>query len=100
MIQNVREVRQILVPLAVLSAVAAGGLGVVDDGQIILAGGVAANRRLRERLVAVSSLPVVIPAPVLCTDNAAMIAACSYFHLMTRRSDGWDLDVQPNLKLV
>ncbi len=68
--------------------------------QILLAGGVAANTLLRDTMSLRSSIPVLFPPPPLCTDNAAMIAACSYFHLMTRRSDGWDLDVQPNLKLV
>lgn len=40
---------------------------------LVLAGGVAANRRLRQRLA--DSLPhVVYPAPALCTDNGAMVA--------------------------
>ncbi len=68
--------------------------------QIILAGGVAANRRLRERLVAVSSLPVVIPAPVLCTDNAAMIAACGCFRFESGLADELDIDVVPGLRLA
>ena len=44
---------------------------------IILAGGVAAARRLREAVAALGrnfSLPCIVPAPALCTDNAAMIA--------------------------
>jgi len=67
--------------------------------QILLAGGVAANKRLRQRLVESSPLPVLIPPPVLCTDNAAMIAACGYYHLKAGRADSLDLDVIPSLKL-
>ena len=42
-------------------------------GELVIAGGVAANRRLRARLAA--ALPrVIYPPPDLCTDNGAMIA--------------------------
>ncbi len=68
--------------------------------QILLAGGVAANALLRQRLVKASSLPVLIPPPELCTDNAAMIAACGYFRFQAGRIDSLDLDVVPNLKLA
>jgi len=68
--------------------------------QILLAGGVAANRRLRERLAKDSPLPVLIPPLVLCTDNAAMIAACGYFRFQAGKLDGLNLDVIPSLKLA
>ncbi len=68
--------------------------------QILLAGGVAANKALRQRLVQDSPLPVLIPPPVLCTDNAAMIAACGYRHFLSGRIAGLDLDVVPGLKLA
>jgi N6-L-threonylcarbamoyladenine synthase len=68
--------------------------------QILLAGGVAANRPLRQRLLKDSPLPVLIPDLKLCTDNAAMIAACGYFHFQAGRIDGLDLDVVPSLKLA
>jgi N6-L-threonylcarbamoyladenine synthase len=45
---------------------------------VMLAGGVAANSRLRQHLrerASAENLSVFIPSPVLCTDNAAMIAA-------------------------
>jgi N6-L-threonylcarbamoyladenine synthase len=67
--------------------------------RILLAGGVAANELLRQRLVENSPLPVLIPPPVLCTDNAAMIAACGYYRLKAGRIDSLDLDVIPSLKL-
>ena len=68
--------------------------------QILLAGGVAANELLRQRLVKDSPLPVLIPPPVLCTDNAAMIAACGYYRLQAGKTNGLDLDVVPGLKLA
>jgi len=68
--------------------------------QILLAGGVASNERLRSWLVKDSPLPVLIPEPILCTDNAAMIAACGYYRFKAGKVDGLDLDVLPGLKLA
>jgi N6-L-threonylcarbamoyladenine synthase len=65
--------------------------------QILLAGGVAANSALRNRFLADSPLPVLIPPPVLCTDNAAMIASCAFFHLSNGNTDRSGLDVIPGL---
>ena len=47
----------------------------LDVAAVLLAGGVAANGRLREEMRARSPVPVRIPPPALCTDNAAMIGA-------------------------
>jgi N6-L-threonylcarbamoyladenine synthase len=68
--------------------------------QVLVAGGVAANKSLREKLVQQSSIPVLVPKPVFCTDNAAMIASCSYYHFQADRIDGLDIDVVPGLKLA
>ena len=68
--------------------------------QILLAGGVASNKVLRQRLMEKSVIPVIIPPPILCTDNAAMIAACGYFRFMAGKTSGLDMDVIPNLKLA
>ena len=68
--------------------------------QILLAGGVASNKPLRQRLVESSPIPVLIPPPVLCTDNAAMIAACGYYRFQSGKIDSLDLDVIPSLKLA
>ncbi len=68
--------------------------------QILLSGGVASNRRLRKHLVASSPIPVLVPEPILCTDNAAMVAACGYFRFQAGKIDGLDMDVVPSFKLA
>jgi N6-L-threonylcarbamoyladenine synthase len=68
--------------------------------QILLAGGVAANRELRQAMLSRSPRLVLIPPLSLCTDNAAMVAACGYFRFQAGGPvSGWDLDVAPGLKL-
>ena len=66
---------------------------------IILGGGVTANARLRAEITAASSLPVIIPPPILCTDNGAMIAACAYFQYRRGEEFGLELDIDPALPL-
>jgi N6-L-threonylcarbamoyladenine synthase len=70
-----------------------------DATEILLAGGVAANARLREELLRRAHVPVRCPPPALCTDNAAMIAAAAFYRFDAGRQSGWDLDVEPNLPL-
>ncbi len=66
---------------------------------IVLGGGVTANARLRAEITGASSLPVIIPPPVLCTDNGAMIAACAYFQYRRGEQFGLELDIDPALPL-
>lgn len=68
--------------------------------QILLAGGVAANKHLREQMTARADRPVLIPPPKLCVDNGAMIAAAAWWHYRAGETSPWDLDVVPNLKLA
>ncbi|MDH5365166.1 MAG: tRNA (adenosine(37)-N6)-threonylcarbamoyltransferase complex transferase subunit TsaD [Dehalococcoidia bacterium] len=75
---------------------AAKGLGVK---QILLSGGVAANKLLTERFLSSSPIPVLVPPPHLCTDNAAMVAACGYYHFQAGKISDYDLDVVPSLSL-
>jgi N6-L-threonylcarbamoyladenine synthase len=67
--------------------------------QILLSGGVAANKTLTQHFLVDSPVPVLIPPPHLCTDNAAMVAACGYYHFQAGGIGGYDLDVVPGLSL-
>jgi N6-L-threonylcarbamoyladenine synthase len=67
--------------------------------QVLLGGGVAANKALGDHFVRNSPIPVLIPPPSLCTDNAAMIAACGYYRFQLGVTDGYDIDVVPGLSL-
>ncbi|HTL12598.1 MAG TPA: tRNA (adenosine(37)-N6)-threonylcarbamoyltransferase complex transferase subunit TsaD [Bdellovibrionota bacterium] len=49
---------------------------------LAVVGGVAANRRLRERLNRDLGVPALFPLPEYCTDNAAMIAAAGAFRFL------------------
>jgi N6-L-threonylcarbamoyladenine synthase len=71
-----------------------------DATEILLAGGVSANMRLREELTRRAPVPVRCPPIALCTDNAAMIAAAAFYRFDAGRQSGWDLDVEPNLPLA
>jgi N6-L-threonylcarbamoyladenine synthase len=68
----------------------------VGAAEIALAGGVAANLPLRQRVRELSPVPVRIPPVWLCTDNAAMIGAAAYYRFMAGCRSGLDLDVTPN----
>ncbi|MCK5181229.1 MAG: tRNA (adenosine(37)-N6)-threonylcarbamoyltransferase complex transferase subunit TsaD [Dehalococcoidia bacterium] len=67
--------------------------------QILLSGGVAANKTLTQHFLANSPVPVLVPPSHLCTDNAAMVAACGYYHIQAGEVSGYDLDVVPSLSL-
>ncbi len=68
----------------------------IEPKQILLAGGVAANGSLRQEFMRRSKIPVCLPPPSLCTDNAAMIACCGYFNLREGRRSDLSLDILPN----
>ncbi len=75
------------------SVAAALRTGVSD---IVVAGGVAANSRLREALRQAGDregLRVLCPGARLCTDNAAMVAIAGYHRLRMGHEDGLDADV-------
>ena len=54
-----------------------------------------ANQRIRERIVERATVPVFIPPPALCTDNAAMIGAAAFRHLDAARAPQEPIDVRP-----
>ena len=67
-----------------------------------IAGGVASNGALRDRLQGVCDecgIPFYKPSPILCTDNGVMIAAAGYHEFMARNFAGLDLNAVPALKL-
>ncbi|MFZ5857452.1 MAG: tRNA (adenosine(37)-N6)-threonylcarbamoyltransferase complex transferase subunit TsaD [Chloroflexota bacterium] len=67
--------------------------------EILVAGGVSANRALRQAFKAQTEFPVHIPRITLCTDNAAMIGAAGYFRYALGHVSEMDLDVQPTWPL-
>ena len=70
--------------------------------KIVLAGGVSANSYIRARLDDLAkkeNLEMFYPELKLCTDNAAMIASCGYYHFIQGEKSGLDLNAMPNLKL-
>jgi N6-L-threonylcarbamoyladenine synthase len=71
-------------------------------GHVVVVGGVAANRRLRERVSqagAEQGIAVHIPGLALCGDNAAMIAAAGYHYLQKGRRGKLDDDVYSRVPL-
>jgi len=69
---------------------------------IVLGGGVAANAPLRERMARGAErlgLPLIVPRPGLCTDNAAMIGAAGWYRYAAGARAGLDLDARPSLRL-
>lgn len=73
-----------------------------DVKTVALAGGVAANTALRKKMTAECAkhgISVIYPPPVLCTDNAAMIAAAGYFELEKDNFADLTLNAVPNLPL-
>jgi N6-L-threonylcarbamoyladenine synthase len=67
--------------------------------EILVAGGVSANRPLRDAFQSQTEFKVHIPAFSLCTDNAAMIAAAGYYRYALGHVSGLDMDVQPTWPL-
>jgi N6-L-threonylcarbamoyladenine synthase len=69
---------------------------------IVVGGGVAANSGLRAAVVADgerAGLRVVVPSLALCTDNAAMIAACGHFRLVADGPTPLDSGINPGLRI-
>ena len=70
--------------------------------RIVLAGGVAANSRLRQKMTEkaqAEGLDIYFPSPAFCTDNGAMIALCGYHRLKRGHRDDWALNADADLTL-
>jgi len=76
---------------------AAGQFGVTE---VFVAGGVSANQALKAEFQTRSPVPVRVPPLILCTDNAAMIAAAANFRYLAGQRDALDIDALPNWRLV
>ena len=86
--------------LAEKSLLAAKKTGI---GRFYLAGGVAANGRLRElmgEMLGSEGIDLSWPPVRFCTDNAAMISCAAYYHITAGRRDGLELNTFPRGELV
>lgn len=69
---------------------------------ITLAGGVACNSALREKITILgkeNNIDIKYPPLVLCTDNAAMIGCAGYYSYINGRRDDMSLNSVPNLRI-
>jgi N6-L-threonylcarbamoyladenine synthase len=112
-LREVRRMQEQEVPLPVADLAASFQQAVVDvlvgktmqaadamqAREILVAGGVSANRPLRQAFQAQNAYPVHSPHISLCTDNAAMIAAAGYYRFANGQRDGLEIDVLPNWPL-
>ena len=70
--------------------------------QIVLAGGVSANKILQQALAKGAKdvgASLIHPTPILCTDNAVMIATRGYYQYIHGDRSAWNLNAIPALKL-
>ncbi len=74
-------------------------LEVSDTPDLIIAGGVACNSRLRERALELGEdkgLNITIPDKKLCGDNAAFVAGAGYWRLKDGLTEGLELNAIPS----
>lgn len=70
---------------------------------IALAGGVSASSYIRkefQKLEETKGMKIYYPEPILCTDNAAMIASAGYYNYINGITSTLDLNAVPNLKIT
>ena len=80
-----------------------GAIQATGMKDIVLAGGVSANKTLQEKLAAAAEkvgARLVHPTPILCTDNAVMIACRGYYLYTAGEIAPWDLNADPSLKFA
>lgn len=69
--------------------------------KIALAGGVSANSYIRSEFLKLQEkgYQIYYPEPILCTDNAAMIASAGYYQYLAGASSDLTLNAVPNLSI-
>ena len=74
---------------------------ILDIKTIALAGGVSANSYIRENFLNLEKegYKIYYPEPILCTDNAAMIASAGYYRFVSGVTSDLTLNAIPNLKI-
>ena len=73
----------------------------IGTNKIALAGGVSANSYIRQSFIDLQTqgYQIYYPEPILCTDNAAMIASAGYYRYLSGVKADLTLNVIPNLKI-
>jgi len=70
--------------------------------KIVLAGGVSRNSYIRNKFDEYKeshNVEVYYPEPILCTDNAAMIASAGYYNFINGKRSELNMNAIPNLKI-
>ena len=73
-----------------------------NENKIVIAGGVSRNTYIRkefDKFAKEKNIEVYYPEPILCTDNAAMIAAAGYYDYINGKRANLKLNAIPNLKI-
>jgi N6-L-threonylcarbamoyladenine synthase len=113
-LREVRKIESDQLPLPVANIAASFQAAVVDvlvgktiaaakefnAKALMIAGGVSANKLLRQTIEERAEIPVHIPPISLCTDNAAMIAGAGYYRFIQGQRDNLDMDVLPNWSIA
>ncbi len=77
-------------------------IDIYNTDTIVIAGGVSRNSFIRKSFDDLSKemkIKVYYPEPILCTDNAAMIASAGYYNFLNGEKADLKLNAIPNLKI-